>query len=170
MVLKEDFGIYPSMVSLSACFCEALSEQGIDGLCFCGILPEGSATLDYCNGCDDDGCGGMAWVRLTGANTYGNQFPSPDAQSGNCRSPIAYLLEIGFAHCAPMPDSNGTPPSLESQLQATRIQTAAAAAMRRAIQCCFGNSDRQYQMGAYTPVETRGDCLAATWAVTVGDA
>lgn len=172
--LVEDFLIYPKMVQIAGCLCSELEAAGIS-TCFCGVLPGGEAVLDFCGGedggCDAAGCGGQAWVRLTQAYPS-TSFPDPDVVASNCNGGITFELEVGFSHCAPMPDSDGTPPTVGEQLEAVRIQMAGMAAMRRAISCCWGNRDDEpeFLLGAYTPQPVSGGCISATWSVLVAGA
>lgn len=171
MALVEDRVAYPTLVELSACLCTEM--QNLDGpeLCYCGPMA-GPLVLDHCGGdsCDGSGCGGQAWVRFVDAFPS-NIFPAQDNTLTNCKSPLAYTLEVGVARCAPMGESgvNGyTPPSLNDQLEAARLQLADMAAMRRAIQCCFGKGDRDYVMLAYDQTQVNGGgCLGGTFTVVV---
>lgn len=170
MPLIEDRAIYPTMIDLAACLCLETEAEGGPALCYCGVIA-GELVLDFCGGdCGAGGCGGQAWVRLTSAFPSGT-FPNPDALPTNCFSPIAYTLEVGIARCMPMGESgpNGyTPPSLDQQVDALRLQTADIAAMRRAIQCCFGKGDRDYILGQYDQATVNGGgCLGGVFTVTV---
>ena len=169
--LVEDIAVYPLIVDLSACLCTALEEAGGPDLCYCG--PQvGELVLDFCGGgCDGEGCGGQAWVRLVDAFPS-SVFPSQDAILTNCRSPWAFSLEIGVARCAPMGDANGVggydPPTMEQNLAAMRLQTSDLAAMRRAVTCCFGKTDRDYMVGTYSQaLVNQGGCLGGSITVWV---
>lgn len=171
MALREDTSIYPILIELTSCLCQALEAAGGPTLCSCGIMT-GQIALDFCGGgCEGEGCGGQAWVRLVDAFPS-STFPSPDGNLTNCNSPWAYALEIGVARCAPMGENSGVngyvPPTLEQSVEAIRLQTADLAAMRRAIQCCFAKTDRDYLIGSYTQVDTNGGgCLGGTIALWV---
>jgi|SRR5688572_14572744 len=163
MTLREDTSIYPLLIDLASCLCQQMDTMGGPSLCYCGITT-GNITLDYCGGgCEDGGCGGQAWVRLVDAFPS-SVFPTADAALTNCNSPWAYAVEIGVARCAPMGTSTGVngynPPSVDDNVGAIRLQTADLSAMRRAIQCCFAKTDRDYLIGTYSQFEVNGGgCL-----------
>jgi hypothetical protein len=170
--LREDTGVYPLLVELAACLCTEMQASGGPELCYCGPVA-GDVVLDHCGGdaCDSNGCGGQAWVRFVDAYPSG-AFPSPDNTLANCKTPMAYTVEVGVARCLPGGSANGatgyTPPTMSEQLEAMRIQTADVAAMRRAIQCCFGASDRDYVLGVYDQTLVNGGgCLGGMFRIVV---
>jgi hypothetical protein len=170
---REDEFIYPKMVELSACLCTEIDESGLPGVCSCGPIV-GTLVLDYCTNCKDKGCSGQAWVRLVDAFPS-IDFPSPVFQPQNCDAPMAYTIEVGIVRCKPLGTNTQlrgyTPPTMEQNVDALRLQLADLAALRRAIQCCFGGSDVTYMMSAYSAAPPDGDCLGGSinvivWAVT----
>jgi hypothetical protein len=165
----EDTIIYPTMIALSACLCTEIEGSGLPEPCSCGPLI-GDLVLDYCGECADGKCGGQAWVRLVDAFPS-NDFPNPLAAIQNCNAPLAYTLEVGIVRCKPTGKASGVrgfvPPSMEQNVEALRLQLADMAAMRRAIQCCFGDTDVSYIMNAYTPSPVDGDCLGGAFSVIV---
>lgn len=172
--VREDVEIYPIMVDLAACLCTELEASGLGGACFCGIIPGDQAVLDVCATCEKAGaaCPGQAWVRLiTGYPS--SLFPQPDVQGASCNTPLAYQIEIGVARCFPTGKANNvsgyTPPTMAEQLNATRLQLADMAAMKRAIKCCLSGSheDLTYVLGAYVPISTGGGCGGGVWQLTV---
>lgn len=172
MALREDTAVYPLLVELAACLCTELGASGGPALCYCGPMV-GALTLDYCGGdnCGGSGCGGQAWVRFVDAYPA-SDFPALDSNLRNCKAPFAYTIEVGVARCVPVgrvSGSNGfTPPTLDQNLEAMRLQTADVAAMRRAVQCCFASKDRDYIMGIYDQtIVNGGGCLGGTFNVTV---
>jgi hypothetical protein len=166
---REDTIIYPSMISLVACLCAEITESGLPEPCSCGPMM-GILTLDYCTACDDGKCGGQAWVRLIRAFPS-IEFPVPMLDLQNCTAPLAYELEIGIVRCKPVGKASGvrgyTPPSLEQNVGALRLQAADIAAMRRAVLCCFGEGDTDYILGTYQPLPIDGDCLGGTFNIFV---
>jgi hypothetical protein len=170
MMLREDTLAYPTLIQLSACLCTELEASGGPDLCYCGPIT-GEVVMDYCGGgCGEGGCGGQAWVRFV--DIYpSSTFPSPDNALSNCRAPFAYSLEVGVARCAPMGESgvNGyTPPTLSQNVDAVRLQLADVASMRRAIQCCFGVTDVDYSMGAYSQIMVNGGgCVGGSFNIIV---
>lgn len=165
---REDVVIYPKMIELSACLCAEIANSGLPEPCSCGPIV-GSLVLDYCGTCTDGGCGGQAWVRLVTAFPS-MTFPSPLSDSMNCYAPLVYQIEVGIVRCKPVGKASSArgyaPPTLDQNVGALRLQTADIAAMRRAIQCCFGNADFNYIIGQYTPVSPDGDCLGGAFLVT----
>lgn len=158
MALREDTVVYPTLIALSACLCQELELAGGPPLCYCGPVT-GDVALDFCGGsCDGAGCGGQAWVRFV--DIYpSSTFPSVDNTLSNCKAPFAYTLEVGTARCAPSGESGPsgyTPPTMSENVEAIRLQLADVAAMRRAIQCCFGAGEYDYSMGAYTQIGING--------------
>jgi len=136
-------------------------------MCFCGLMPGGDVPLDYCGGgCDTEGCGGQAWVRVVSIFPT-TDFPS-STQLATCATNRGMTLEVGHAMCAPQPDDDGTPPDVAAQYAATALQMASMDAMWRAINCCFGvDYDKDYVLGEYNSIGVGGGCLAAVWRVTV---
>lgn len=170
----EDRGIYPTMVELTACLCLELEASGLPPVCYCGLMP-GNVSMDFCGGgCEPGGCGGQAWVRLVDA-VPSSLFPTADLSLANCKAPMAYLLEVGVARCAPMGVTGGpngyVPPTVAENVEAMRLQLADMAAMRRAIQCCFGSTDVDYILGSYSQIEVNGGgCLGGAFNVNVWEA
>lgn len=164
MAIVEDFLIYPAMVRLAACLCNELKASGLPEPCFCGIIEGTSADLD-CGSCED-GCG-AAWVRLVTA------FPTQDGisptQIAVCNTQLAFQLEVGVTRCfSPFVDDEGNQQGVAEHLEATRIQIADMAAIRRAIACCFSDAeDGDYNLGTYTPIPFSGGCGGGAWALTV---
>lgn len=173
----EDFEVYPIMIALSACLCTELEASGLGGACFCGVIPGSQVILDVCSSCGKDkACPGQAWVRMVSAYPSSN-FPNADQAPATCLAPIAYNLEVGVARCFPQGKSNAitgfTPPTMVEQLDATRLQMADMAAMKRAIQCCMAtqrDGDLTYSLGQYNPMTIGGGCGGGTWSVTVWSA
>jgi len=143
-----------------------LEAAGFTDLCFCGVIPGAQAVIDFCGSetaCSQDSCGGMGWVRLVGI------FPSErgEERSSSCASPLSFVLEVGSTTCAPLPDSDGTPPGIPEQLEATRKQLAMMAAARRAIACCTDYGENDFYLGEYEPLPILGGCLGGAWTLTV---
>lgn len=166
---REDDFIYPTMIELSACLCGEIAASGLPEVCSCGPIV-GTLVLDYCTNCQDKTCSGQAWVRLVDAFPS-MDFPSPVQTPQNCNAPMAYTIEIGIVRCKPLGKNSQvrgySPPTLEENVEALRLQLADVAALRRAIQCCFGNDDKAYVMGTYTSAPPDGDCLGGYFNVIV---
>lgn len=156
--MREDEFAWPLLVALADCLCQEIETSELPDVCFCSVLPGPEPPLDYCHK-------GQAWVRLV-QEFPSAQFPLPDEQA-TCDSPLAAQIEVGISRCAPQGKSATVPPTAEQQFEATRLQMADKAAMRRAIQCCA--SDREHVLGFYTPSEVTGDCISGTWLVTFSE-
>lgn len=169
---REDEYIYPIMVKLAACLCAEITASGLPEPCFCGLMPGSTPALDWCGDGQCNGtCGGQAWVRPV--DGYPSTiFPQPDTTEQNCGTALAFRIEVGIGRCLPMPKNNPvggyTPPTLEQQLAATRLQMADMQAIRRAIQCCMGaDEDIDYVLETYTPLIPSGGCGGGAWTVVV---
>jgi hypothetical protein len=166
---REDTIIYPAMIALSACLCTEIEVSGLPEPCSCGPII-GELVLEYCGACADGKCGGQAWVRLVSVFPS-VEFPAPLLATNNCAAPLAFQLEVGIVRCKPLGSTSGVrgfvPPNLEQTVEALRLQTADIAAMRRAVQCCFGNTDQDYILGQYQPVTPDGSCLGGAFTVYV---
>lgn len=170
MALVEDKVVYPTVIALSACLCQELAAAGGPEVCYCGPIT-GDVVMDYCGGtCNGGGCGGQAWVRFV--DIYpSSTFPGLDNALANCKAPFAYSLEVGVARCAPTGESGPSgyePPTLAENVEAIRLQLSDVAALRRAIQCCFGQGDLDYVMGAYAQAGVNGGgCVGGSFTVVV---
>lgn len=165
----EDNIVYPTMISLSACLCAQFEHLGLPQPCSCGPMV-GELVIDYCSNCADGKCGGQAWVRLV--NVFPSiDFPQPSQTLNTCAMPLAYQLEVGVVRCKPVGSTSGargfTPPTLEQQVGALRLQTADIQAMLRAINCCFDDTNMDFIVGQYNPVTPEGDCLGGAFTLWV---
>jgi hypothetical protein len=152
-------GAITLMQTLRDCLCAEITLSGRD-VCACSILPGPQTVADYSGD-------GQAWVRLVTAYPS-TTFPAPD-NVGTCASPVAWVLEVGIARCAPVPDAAGSPPSIEDLEAVTEAQIADMDLIRRAIHCCLNdavNDAYEYVLGQYAPVGS-GDVLGGQWLVTV---
>jgi hypothetical protein len=161
-LVVEDQAAWPGVLTLIECLCTEMVAAGLGPLCLCSPMPGAQVALDY-------GADGMAWVRVVGA-WPSSSFPSQEAggRGGVCTSPLAIQLEVGAARCAPLLGDEGELPTLSDQFEATRLQLADMAAMRRAIQCCeTGIRYRRLQLGTYSPGGPQGGVLWGTWTVWI---
>jgi hypothetical protein len=166
--VREDVYIYPLLTQLTECLCTELEASGLAAACRCLLVPGVGPTLDFCDeGCDGS-CPGEAWVRMVRAYPSTN-FPAQDGAAG-CVTLLAFDVEVGVGRCLPTGQTNGQPPDDQEMFDTARLQLADMSAMRRAIVCCFGDSDREYVMGGFEPGLGAGGCLISTWALTVRQA
>ena len=165
VAVREDVLIYPLLTQLTACLCEELEKSGLAAACRCLLVPGVGPSLDFCQEGCDGGCPGEAWVRLLRAFPSQN-FPAQDA-AASCVTLLGFEVEVGVGRCLPTGDDNGNPPDDQEVFQTARLQLADMAAMRRAIICCFGDTDREYVMGNFEPSLGAGGCLISTWGLVV---
>lgn len=164
---REDTGIYPLMVRLSACLEKEIADSGLPALGFNGLVVGADPSLD----CGQDEECGTAWVRLVTSYPSAD-FPTPDASDRNCNSPIAYDIELGLIRCAsPFSDERGNQVTVDQALGQARLHLADMAAMRRAIKCCLtqtpGFEDVEAIVGTFTPTPNQGGCVGGVWPITI---
>jgi hypothetical protein len=162
---RLDRAVWPAVEAMSVCLCSTLNDSGLGDLCFCGVFP-GAQPYDQMG----DGTAGQAWVRVV--RVYpSNAFPQIEQDPRrSCASGLAVEMELGVLRCAPMPaDSGRVPPTMSAQWDATRLQMADMAAMQRAVQCCYTESDL-VMLGNYTPTGPAGGVVGGTWQVFVSAA
>lgn len=163
--IRLDRAIWPVVEAMSVCLCTTLDEAGLGDLCYCGPFP-GQQAYDQMG----EGTLGQAWVRVV------RIFPSitfptiEQTPRRSCGAELAVELELSVMRCAPMPtDSGRVPPTMSEQWDATRLQMADMAAMQRAVQCCYTDSDL-VMLGNYTPSGPAGGVVGGAWQVFVSAA
>ena len=156
--LVEDKTFYPRLVRLAGCLCEELAAAGLE-TCFCGVVVGASVDLSR----PFDGDGGMGWVRLAGA------LPSA-SQTGivnPCVAQFQATIEVGYAECISIPDSDEAL-TLEEELEGARRLMAAMAAARRAAMCCdWGASKKALSPASWAPGGPEGGVIWGTWQFTL---
>jgi hypothetical protein len=160
----EDTRVWPMLLDLASCVCAEFNKAGLPEFCFCGIVP-GLAVFDFCGeNCEEGTCGGMAWVspRIITPSQEGAVGVSVSPR--RCQTPMLDVgFEVGAVRCAPMPDSDGTPPSMAVQLEAARLQMADMAAIERALLCCFSETPA---LDTWVSIGPDGGCLGGVWAAS----
>lgn len=134
-----------------------------DRYCSITIQPGNAVVFDF----GDEGCEGMAWVRLVAANPT-VAFPTADTSMNNCVQLLAFVVEVGMIGPAPkIEDQFGTfvvPEDTElfeaSMRQAEELQMMYAAIRSADIP--------QKVVGDYTPQGPEGGVMGGTWTLTVG--
>lgn len=119
------------------------------------------------DGSDNECCDGLAWVRVAGVYPAGGDGLNPYASASSCFADMAVPIEIGAVRCWPAAGQFATP---EDWALTTELCTLDAAALRRAVNCCFipGNESRwQVVMGRWNPVGVTGQCVGGIQALTV---
>lgn len=174
MPYVEENKIYPVIIDLVACLCEALASRELPEVCRCAPMPGASAVLDFGPGDTRHG-NGQAWVRYAGhaPAAVANAQTGGVFDSGPCRGERIYELEVGVSRCEATGVTSGnryTPPTAEEQLEAVRLTLADAAAMEAAA-CCLrdklGDDDFVVGIGAAAPMESSGGMGGSTLQVFV---
>lgn len=112
-------------------------------------------------------CDGLVWVRLAEFYRSGNDQLTPYASASSCFEDMAVPIEIGAVRCWPKAGDFAT---AEDWAATTYDCTQDAAALRRAVKCCFipGNESRwQVVVGRWRPVGVTGQCVGGILPLTV---
>jgi hypothetical protein len=159
----DDKQVWPLVVDLASCVCAELDKASLPATCFCGVIP-GDVSYDYCgNDCAEGVCGGMAWVspKLLIPSQQLATSQGIGVASRRCQFPdLTLAVEVGIVRCAPMPDGDGSPPSLADYLDAAQLQLADMAALERALLCCQKDPP---VLDAWNSVGPDGGCLGGVW-------
>lgn len=144
-------------------------------VCRSSVYPgEEIAPMDVC--CEGTSCHGMAAVRVYRIAPRTGRFPQQDhtARLHSCdKLNYQVTLELTVYRCAATLDDRGDPPSVADLTWNVKVQMDDAAAMRRAVGCCYSAiAGRQvagvtlpytltgdYVEDDYNPVGPAGDCL-----------
>lgn len=111
-------------------------------------------------------CEGLAWVRLAGVGPAAGPSLAANATVNNCFESWGIQIELGAVRCWPRAGDFATP---EDWAQNAELVALDAAALRRAVTCCFipGNTDHQVVMGQWSPLGITGQCVGGRLPVTV---
>lgn len=151
-------------VELAACLCQQISDSALQDVCFCGVIPGDAATDTYFGNCT--GKNGMAWVRI--ANIYPSQSVGiADQTIGNCSTGLGADIEIGIMRTIQIAEGTRNLPD-STILAQTAQQVDEAMLMRQAVVCCDALDQKDYILGAYTPIGPMGTALGGSWVVHVG--
>ncbi|MFC7721151.1 hypothetical protein [Nonomuraea recticatena] len=154
---------------LLACFCAALEETTAGAPCRCSLLPGAQVAADLC--CDCGNGNGQAWVRVDSMWPTTARWPQRLGEPEKCPINLwAVQLELGAFRCAAKVDNRGRPPSAARLTRDAEIVLDDAAAMRRAISCCFRTADepkRRLVVGEWRPLGPDGGCVGGFMQVTV---
>lgn len=156
-----DNRIFTLVTDLAACLCAQINdeENGLAGVCFCGVVPGEAAPIDYASTCDDGVCG-VAYVRML------SLYPSatvgmPNEQPGNCGVQTGVDIEVGIMRCFPMGEADELPTEADL-MDATRLQIADAMALQRAVNCCPSLGSKDFILGPYVPAGPLGGVYGGT--------
>jgi hypothetical protein len=120
---------------------------------------------------ENECCGGLAWVRLrTFYPTAGSMAMEFAQRAGNCFEDIVVQADLGALRCWP---HAGGYASCEDWATNARGVAEDAAALRRAIKCCWGTGDTREDgldamMGQWVPAGIDGQCVGGILPVTIG--
>lgn len=152
------------LAELLECLTAEIRERGRqDEYCSITIQPGNQVVFDF----GDDGCTGMAWVRLVSANPTVS-FPSADTSPDNCAYTLAFTVEVGMIGPAPQLDTTlgeyVVPTDVElfeaSMRQLEEMQMMHAALKKADIP--------EKVIGDYTPQGPDGGVLGGTWTLSIG--
>ena len=136
-------------------------------VCRVHLSPGAIVTADHC--CECAGGQGQASVRL--AQLYpSDPFPAPLVDLSRCWAMTwAAQYELVVYRCSGVVDDDGEPPSAERVEHDAQVVMSDAAAMVRAIGCCFagGPCGNGVVPGAWTPISPNGGCMGGAMTVTV---
>lgn len=157
---------FPLAQQLLECFCLQLAQEGDDKPTIC-CLRVGEEVAYGLSTTQDECCSGLSWVRITGLFPTGGGFPEEGGQVNRC-TPDSWgvELEMGVARCAPVGDASTLPTCVE-WTETARLLAEDAAAMRRAILCCFQSPTELFSVGRWVPFGPEGMCVGGVMTVTV---
>ena len=162
--MREDRALWPVLTALADCLTSELELAETPEVTHLGVLAGGEVPFDVCA----DG-GAQAWVRL--ATAFPSiEFPEVDGSTNSCTGLLAAQVEIGIARCVPVPKVVGRTlalPTLEEQLERSRLLLADMNTMRRAVRCCM--SRRDAVLGQYAPFGPAGGVIGGVWTITVSE-
>jgi len=161
MSLHDDNRVWATVSALAACLCAAIEnpDNGVPGVCFCGVWPGAQVVAQYAGDCNDT-CG-MAWVRLSGyypASSVGVQ----SLQLGNCTAGMGMELEVGILRCMSVGTNEGEPPSPQELADAAQLQIADMQVIWQAVLCCEAFDARSSIIGPYTPTGPQGGIVGGS--------
>lgn len=120
---------------------------------------------------ENECCGGLAWVRLqTFYPTGGDEQLEFNPRLSNCFDGLAVGLELGVLRCWPRAGAHA---SCDDWADVTRMVAADAAALRRAIACCWEPAHKEVGpaavMGQWQAAGIEGQCVGGILPVTIGE-
>lgn len=160
--------IQAMLLALQAVYAEqALADESIVLPCNFVDMPGAIPVLDHGLDCQD-GCEGMAWVRLIDVSpTTWTEFPAPVSRPSVGDLSYAVALEIGVARCAPVGTTEGElyyPPE-PAELTAAASQARIDAAIVRNVileRYPADNDDAGVSLGSHSPLGPEGDVVGGS--------
>ncbi|MFF3665470.1 hypothetical protein [Microtetraspora malaysiensis] len=164
-----DVVAFPLAQDLLGCLCGALEESLGGPPCRCCVYPGAQVPADSC--CDCGAGQGQAWVRVAKIFPAAARFPEQSFAVESCASRSwGVELEVGVYRCVATVDDEGNPPSCEQVEHDAAVILDDAAAMRRAVACCFADGEhgnRDLVVGEWTPIGPSGGCGGGSMTVTI---
>jgi hypothetical protein len=162
----------PLVTRLLGCLCDQLPATLAGPACFCCARPGLAVPADFCCSCDGVTPGeGQAWVRAARIFPVTARFPTPQADRDPCeRGGWAVELQLGVWRCAATVDDEGNPPECADVTRDAMVALSDAAAMRRAVKCCFAvpRGDYLVVVNGWEPLGPNGGCAGGQLTITVG--
>lgn len=152
MATPDDTGIWPNLLALKDCVCDALE----DPKCLCTVVAGSQPPFT--------GEHDAAWLRVTDSyNTTSFPYPVEDPER-DCGAYTVATIEIGVIRCITLNPRNPVLTN-EQWLEAARKSSADRAAVRRAILCC---DIEDKVLGRWRPI-TVGLGVGGIWTVQISD-
>lgn len=150
--------IWPVLASYQDCLCEAFDYGLEGGPERCCIYHSTTPTWDECQ------CG-LVYVRLNRMRPA----TSTAACKGDPWVELEADIEFGVLRCAPVVDSDGTPPSCAEISSAALAATDDLATLIRTVLCCMptAGDGRPARIYSARPSETQGGCMGSLVEATV---
>lgn len=173
--VQLDVGAFGGAVKLLGCLEDQIALSVGGPVCQASLYPGASVPMDFCGDdpCTSDGHG-MAAVRVVNIQLL------PEQTSNQCQfiaAQMAVTYEMTVLRCAhTIQKSNGTVaiPTTDELASDTAIVMDDAAAMRKALKCCFGAkpatggcAPRFPTIGPWLPRGPAGGCMGGQMQITV---
>lgn len=156
----------PLAEDLLSCLCAELADTIGGPPCVCCLSP-GPEPMECCQCPAGEG---NAWVRVVRIFPTTAKFPTPstDPSPGRCVTGLyAVELELGVYRCVSTLDDDGRAPSCAERTSDAEKILDDAAAMRRAVSCCFAVRGRQMIVGEWRSRGPDGGCAGGAMTVIV---
>lgn len=165
MAVNLDTIAMPLLEQLLDCLCQQLALTTAGPVCACCITT-GPPVIDCC-ACAGAGTEGQAWVRVVRIYPSAPRFPAQQVDVQRCPvTGLAVEIELGAARCSRTITEDGSPADCDAQLADAEIVLDDAAAMRRALGCCFAG-DKILVINQWQSYGPEGGCVGGFMAVTV---
>ncbi|MFB9476984.1 hypothetical protein ACFFR3_46470 [Nonomuraea salmonea] len=165
-----DVVAYPLAAKLLECLCAELEASLAGPVCRCCVVPgAGYPPMDGCM-CECGGGQGQAWTRVSRMFPTSQRFPAPLQEAPpTCFLPGSWAVELeaGVYRCAATMAEDGTPPSCEEVDRDARVVLDDAAAIRRAVMCCFAAQSRVVVPGQWQAIGPSGGCQGGVMTLLV---